>query len=348
MAGRGIQMQQNADTQATASPPQGIVRTLQQQTQQLPGTINAAAVPEQLVNENLDDEEMVDAAETYADYMPSKLKIGRQHPDAVVESSSLASVPHPDITYKVMLPEDTINSGSLSALQLEAVTYACQQHERILPNGSRAGYLIGDGTGVGKGRILSAVIHESYLRGRKKSIWISASSDLHASAERDLASIAAGKISVYALEDFKYGKKIDSVANGSFKKGVIFSTYSALIGEARSKGDLGTRLKQIVDWCGEDFEGVIIFDECHRAKNLVPTGSTKATKTGLTVLDLQKKLPKARIIYASATGASEPRNMAYMVRLGLWGPGTPYAGMFSSLFLFLLLVFIYVFSTFVF
>lgn len=45
---------------------------------------------------------------------------------------------------------------------------------------------------------------------------------------------------------------------------------------------------------------------------------------GLTVLELQNKLPKARVVYASATGASEPRNMAYMVRLGLWGEGTPF------------------------
>jgi len=48
------------------------------------------------------------------------------------------------------------------------------------------------------------------------------------------------------------------------------------------------------------------------------------TSTGLTVLELQNKLPKARVVYASATGASEPRNMAYMVRLGMWGEGTPF------------------------
>jgi hypothetical protein len=42
------------------------------------------------------------------------------------------------------------------------------------------------------------------------------------------------------------------------------------------------------------------------------------------VLELQNKLPKARVVYASATGASEPRNMAYMVRLGMWGEGTPF------------------------
>lgn len=45
-----------------------------------------------------------------------------------------------------------------------------------------------------------------------------------------------------------------------------------------------------------------MFDECHRAKNLSPVGSSKPTKTGLTVLELQNALPNARVVYASATG----------------------------------------------
>lgn len=68
----------------------------------------------------------------------------------------------------------------------------------------------------------------------------------------------------------------------------------------------------------------IVLDECHKAKNLFPSGATKPSKTGLTVLQLQKKLPKARIVYCSATGASEPKNMAYMSRLGIWGKGTQF------------------------
>ena len=84
-------------------------------------------------------------------------------------------------------------------------------------------------------------------------------------------------------------------------------------------------MKQLLQWLGgESFDGIIVFDECHKAKNLVPCGSAKPTKTGLAVLELQEKLPNARIVYASATGASEPKNMAYMVRLGLWGNGTPF------------------------
>lgn len=113
--------------------------------------------------------------------------------------------------------------------------------------------------------------------------------------------------------------------NNNCKKGVIFSTYSALIGESNNKtGKYKSRLKQLLQWCGEDFDGLIVFDECHKAKNLCPVGSGKPTKTGQTVLELQNKLPKARVVYASATGASEPKNMAYMVRLGLWGQGTAF------------------------
>jgi hypothetical protein len=38
----------------------------------------------------------------------------------------------------------------------------------------------------------------------------------------------------------------------------------------------------------------------------------------------QELLPEARVVYCSATGASEPRNLGYMVRLGLWGDGTSF------------------------
>lgn len=116
------------------------------------------------VEEEVEDEEM-GVAETYADYMPSKLKLGRKHPDPVVETASLSSVPPADVWYKLSLPEDTVNTGALSALQLESITYAAQQHEHILPDGSRAGFLIGDGAGVGKGRTIAGVIFENYAKG---------------------------------------------------------------------------------------------------------------------------------------------------------------------------------------
>ncbi|XP_039627928.1 protein strawberry notch homolog 1 isoform X2 [Polypterus senegalus] len=270
-----------------------------------------------------DEEEELGHAETYAEYMPMKLKIGLRHPDQVVETSSLSSVSPPNVWYRLSIPEETIDRGWLSALQLEAITYAAQQHETFLPNGDRAAYLIGDGAGVGKGRTIAGIIYENYLLGRKRSLWFSVSNDLKYDAERDLRDIGAKNIQVHSLNKFKYGK-ISSKHNGSVKKGVIFATYSSLIGESQSGGKYKTRFKQLLHWCGDDFDGVIIFDECHKAKNVCPIGSSKPTKTGLAVLELQNKLPKARVVYASATGASEPRNMAYMNRLGIWGEGTPF------------------------
>ncbi|XP_073542075.1 protein strawberry notch homolog 2 isoform X3 [Phyllobates terribilis] len=267
-----------------------------------------------LVEEEDDDNEDAEElghTETYADYMPSKSKLGIQHPDRVVETSTLSSVPPPDVTYMLSLPSSIVEKGLLSALQLEAIVYACQQHEVILPSGQRAGFLIGDGAGVGKGRTVSGIILENFLNGRKKALWFSVSNDLRCDAERDLRDIDAICVPVHALSKIKYG-------DTSASEGVLFATYSALIGESQAGGQHRTRIKQIIQWCGENFNGVIVFDECHKAKN------ASCTKMGRAVLELQNNLPLARVVYASATGASEPKNMIYMSRLGIWGEGTSF------------------------
>lgn len=54
------------------------------------------------------------------------VKIGERHPDPVVETSSLSSVNPPNVWYRLSIPEESIDRGWLSALQLEAVTYASQ------------------------------------------------------------------------------------------------------------------------------------------------------------------------------------------------------------------------------
>ena len=42
------------------------------------------------------------------------------------------------------------------------------------------------------------------------------------------------------------------------------------------------------------------------------------------VAELQRRMPNARVLYVSATGATESTNLGYMSRLGLWGPGTAF------------------------
>jgi len=128
-------------------------------------------------------------------------------------------------------------------------------------------------------------------------------------------------------------------------EGVLFSTYD-MLSQAHGRGrgkkrkhakelslestknvdDEASRLKQIVEWLGgEESRGLICFDEAHKAKNLI-TGSTgkQSSMTGKAVAELQEKCPKARVLYSTATAAVELKNLAYMSRLGLWGPSTPF------------------------
>ena len=61
------------------------------------------------------------------------------------------------------------------------------------------------------------------------------------------------------------------------------------------------------------------------AKNFDASNEEASTKVSRAVRALQDKLPLSRVIYASATGVSEIKNMAYAERLGLWGAGTSFA-----------------------
>ncbi|XP_004488559.1 protein FORGETTER 1 [Cicer arietinum] len=272
----------------------------------------------ELVNEvEQDEDDGGMAGETFTDYRPAKISIGPPHPDPIVETSSLSAVQPPEPTYDPKIKDDLECSKTLSCLQIETLVYACQRHLQHIPNGDRAGFFIGDGAGVGKGRTVAGLIWENWHHGRRKALWISVGSDLKFDARRDLDDMGASCIQVHALNKLPYSK-LESKSVG-VREGVIFLTYSSLI----ASSDRGrTRIQQLVQWCGPGFDGLIVFDECHKAKNLVPEKGKQSTRTGQAVLDIQAQLPEARVVYCSATGASEPRNMAYMVRLGLWGAGT--------------------------
>ncbi|XP_020573250.1 protein FORGETTER 1 [Phalaenopsis equestris] len=280
--------------------------------QDLPEETNEVAV-----DVEREEDEGGAVGETFLDYRPPKLSLGDPHPDPVVETSSLSAAQPPEPTYHLKIMEELEKSKALSCLQIEAIVYACQRHLQHLQNGARAGFFIGDGAGVGKGRTIAGLIWENWQHGNQKALWISVGSDLKFDARRDLDDVGAASIEVHALNKLPYSK-LDSKAVG-IKDGVVFLTYSSLIASSE-RGR--SRLQQLIQWCGSDFDGLIVFDECHKAKNLIPEAGGQATRTGEAVLEIQARLPEARVVYCSATGASEPRNMGYMVRLGLWGDGT--------------------------
>ena len=75
------------------------------------------------------------------------------HSEKLVQPALLGSVRPPPLTYIPAIPHRMVKSGVLSELQLEAMMYAGQCHAQPLtPSGTRHGFLLADGAGVGKGR----------------------------------------------------------------------------------------------------------------------------------------------------------------------------------------------------
>ena len=193
----------------------------------------------------------------------------------------------------------------------------------------RRGWMLGDGTGCGKGRQVAAVILDNRLKGRARSLWLSQSDKLLEDARRDWAALGGSEDDVIPLGKFRQGAEIPHDA------GILFTTYATLRSPARQ--GRASRLDQVVGWLAggidEDtrhaFEGVIVFDEAHAMANAAGTkgsrGQVAPSQQGRAGLRLQHALPDARIMYVSATGATTVPGLAYAQRLGLWGSGeTPF------------------------
>jgi hypothetical protein len=189
---------------------------------------------------------------------------GFQHPGHIVEGSALSAISLPPHTYPINNSlAHQIQRGLLSSLQIEGVIYACERHQRFLPNGRRAGFVFGDSAGVGKGRQISGILLDNVVRGRLLHVWISASADLYLDATRDLCDIHCNIQIIHKISTLKSLKnyKIGQTA------AVLFITYSELVGKN------GGRFKELIHFLCEGkskelFEGCIIFDECHRAKGV--------------------------------------------------------------------------------
>jgi hypothetical protein len=273
-------------------------------------------------DQNIDSERIEEASQTlFVSYSPAKLTGGNPHPAIIVESSSMAAVVPPDITYRPHLSGETISEGLLSDIQIERVIYAGQRHEQRLPDGSRAGFFVGDGTGVGKGRILAGIIADNFNQGRERALWLSVNNDLIEATRRDLTDLGLESIPLARINDYQAAGEI------TLPRGVLFSSYSSLIAAAKTGQ---RRIDQIQQWLGTD--AVVIFDEAHKAKNALASGFGDPTLTGQAVIDLQdpERNPDYRVVYSSATGATDVRNMAYMTRLGLWSIGTSFPGGFQE------------------
>jgi hypothetical protein len=248
----------------------------------------------------------------------------------------MGSIPAPVPEYVPALPERTVAERLLSASQLETVVYAGHAWTQWIPgtfrpdkegvglvlaedgHSYRKGFFLGDGTGAGKGRQIAACILDNWLQGRRRNIWVSKNAPLLEDARRDWTALGGLNGDIQPISNWKIDEPI------SLDQGVLFVSYPTL---RSMRGDYG-RLKQLVDWAGADFDGVIAFDEAHEMGGVAggegALGTKDGSQQGICGVLLQNQLPAARVLYASATGASVVNNLAYAVRLGLWGPGTAF------------------------
>ena len=166
----------------------------------------------------------------------------------------------------------------------------------------RTGFFLGDGTGAGKGRQSAGILLDNWCQGRRKALWISKSDKLLEDAQRDWSALGQERLLVTPLSRFAQGRDIP------LSEGILFTTYATLRSEER--GAKKSRVDQIVDWLGSDFDGVILFDESHAMANAAGSkgerGDTEASQQGRAGLRLQHRLPNARVVYVSATGRISP------------------------------------------
>ena len=279
----------------------------------------------------------------YEEYALQSIRIpgSQPHPTKLVQSVAMASVAPPLPSYRPHLPAHIIANGLLSGCAgLEVLSFSTRA--RRIPSSLRdhgpltrpmtwsalcahygadnavqfrRGWFLGDGTGAGKGRQVAGILLDNWLKGRRRAVWISKSDKLIEDAQRDWSALGMERLLVTPLSRFRQGTPI------RLEQGVLFTTYATLRSDARD--EKVSRVKQIVEWLGADFDGVIIFDESHAMQNAAggkgERGDQAASQQGRAGLRLQHALPNARIVYVSATGATTVHNLAYAQRLGLWG-----------------------------
>lgn len=203
----------------------------------------------------------------------------RPHPSNVCEPIHLASAEAPEFSHMELFG----GIEGISSLQETTLKRVLGSFERGM------NFLMGDATGVGKGRIIAALFKEWRARHGEtsKGIWISASMRLKEDASNEFKNILATETDWITFTSF-----------ASLNRSQTYDTLLALLNKP------------------SDSPVLVVVDECHMLRNKGATTNK--------VLDFLSSISNRVILYSSATAASSPLHLHYLERVGAWGEGAPF------------------------
>lgn len=233
---------------------------------------------------------------------------------------------------KLKYPSQKALFKAFSAEQIDAVALSLDNLEK------GNGFIIGDQTGIGKGRVVAAMIRYAYLNG-KTPVFITEKQALYADMYRDMVDIGFEKNVVNDImqtnsdnvflnqdDDVKLvspsrwsatlgdteGMPVIGKGKGAIHKKIVFSTYDQFSMQFEGGGDRPAPRRRFLSQLVNSSEVVLIMDEAHNAGgsgdlyNLRPS-----PKTGIVphprALFFRQIIPRTSgVIYSSATYAKNP------------------------------------------
>lgn len=201
------------------------------------------------------------------------------HISELVESSMLKNSSSPPIEYDTPTARALASDACMSRLQYETFQRVAL---RLSDTGS---FLLADGTGVGKGRVMSAVAVDFVSRSRRTAVaWFSINASMEEMAKQ---------------ETRKLGRVGDRLVWSGRSKNVHYSSYHSV--------GLGGRYDSLVAELHKADRVLLILDECHwlRRKN----------RASDRIMLLMDRFPHCDVLFVSATPASAPQHFHYMWRL---------------------------------
>ena len=300
-----------------------------------PGIPPAVPVENQIAGVTVPEKTELKDDKVYQTAQYPKQDMGGEHPTKLVEPVALVDIQPPDVSnVNLNLTLDNLKGdtkGSISSDQIFIAKLAKRAHSLGLA------FFNAGGTGSGKGLGNAATLMDAWNSGKKKLVWMSQTKDLQADARRDWKMMGGKDSDIIEFSKIKNNVNIEDhlKAKNMPNQGILFLSYGLLaMPEGKNEGSM-KRIDQVLNWLGKDFDGVIVFDEAHNMANALPVRGARGAKApsqrALAGLDLQDKMPAAKVIYSSATGATELANLAYAQGLKIWGTGTSFADVYDFL-----------------